>query len=256
MASLGQELKRERELRGITLKEISESTRISLKFLQALEDDRLEVIPGQFYTQAILRAYARTAGLDENQWLNKYREILLFEQYALDKHPHKKLSPPLILTKRRLVALLIVLGLAAAGALAYFVFVSFQGQSRIPPPQPKPRAAAPSLPPPLTEAQVEPSAAEESEGLDLKISFLAETWLQVFADGKLVWDGIKVPGETLEVRADLDVVFNLGNAGGLDVTINGRRARPLGPAGAVRKDIRITLENYREYLLPEEENKG
>lgn len=253
MASLGQELKRERELRGITLKEISDSTRISLKFLQALEDDRREVIPGQFYLQAILRAYAKTAGLDENQWLNKYREILLFEQYTLDKHPHKKLSPPLVLTKRRLIALLIVLGLAAVGALAYFVFVSFQGQSGIPPPQPKTQAVAPSLPPPLKEAPAEPPAAEETKGLDLEISFLAETWLQVIADGKMVWDGIKVPGETLTVRAELDVVFNLGNAGGLDMTINGRRARPLGPAGAVRKDIRITLENYREYLIPQEQ---
>src|SRR3990172_1845514 len=72
MASLSERLKRERELRGISLKQISEETRIGVRFLQALEDDRLDVIPGEFYRRSYLRAYARYLGLDEDRALNVY----------------------------------------------------------------------------------------------------------------------------------------------------------------------------------------
>jgi transcriptional regulator with XRE-family HTH domain len=72
MASLSERLKRERELRGISLKQISEETRIGVRFLQALEDDRLDIIPGEFYRRSYLRAYARYLGLDEDLALNVY----------------------------------------------------------------------------------------------------------------------------------------------------------------------------------------
>ncbi|MGH9391569.1 MAG: helix-turn-helix domain-containing protein, partial [Vicinamibacteria bacterium] len=72
MASLSERLKRERELRGISLKQISEETRIGVRFLQALEDDRLDIIPGEFYRRSYLRAYARYLGLDEDRALNVY----------------------------------------------------------------------------------------------------------------------------------------------------------------------------------------
>jgi len=255
MASLGQELKRERELRGISLKEIADSTRISLKFLQALEEDRLEIIPGQFFVRAILRSYAKSVGLDENQWLNKYQEILLFEEYELDKHPHKGLNPPLVLTRKRLIVLLIVLAVVVIASLFYFVFIS-PGQSSVPRPKPKSQVILPPSPLPLVEAPAQEPAVEEVKGLNLEISFLEETWVQIYADGKIVWDGIKNRGDALQVKAKQEVAFNLGNAGGLTFTINGKKAKPLGPMGAVRKDIRITLDNYQSYLLPKEETKG
>src|SRR3989304_9775753 len=72
MASVSEGMKPERELRGISLKQISEETRIGVRFLQALEDDRLEVIPGEFYRRSYLRAYARYLGLDEDRALNVY----------------------------------------------------------------------------------------------------------------------------------------------------------------------------------------
>jgi cytoskeleton protein RodZ len=255
MASLGQELKRERELRGISLKEIADSTRISLKFLQALEGDRLDIIPGQFFVWAILRSYAKCVGLDENQWLNKYQEMLLFEEYELDKHPHKKLNPPLVLTPKRLIILLVVLAVVVITALSYFVFIS-PGQSSVPPPKAKPQAVLPLPPARLVEVSPQEPVVEEIKSLSLDISFLEQTWAQIYADRKVVWDGIKNRGDTLQVKAEQEVVLNLGNAGGLSFTINGKKAKPFGPMGAVRKDIRITLENYQSYLLPEEETKG
>jgi transcriptional regulator with XRE-family HTH domain len=90
MASLGQELRRERELRGISLREIADSTRISLRFLQAIEDDQFGRIPGEFFVRAILRSYAKGVGLDEHQVLNRYQEMQSFEEQQQERENKKE----------------------------------------------------------------------------------------------------------------------------------------------------------------------
>jgi len=255
MASLGQDLKRERELRGISLKEIADATRISLKFLQALEEDHLEIIPGKFFVRAILRSYAKSIGVDENQLLNKYQEMLLYDEDRLDKEPRQRLNPPRILTPKRMLILLFALVVVVMAALLYYVFISSPGKRALPP-KPKPQSFSPTLPPNPVQPPAQEPAVEEVKGLNLKISILEETWIQLYADGKRVWDGIKAAGEVLNVKAEQELVFNVGNAGGLAFTINGKKARPFGPMGAVRKDIKITLDNYHEYLLSDKENKS
>ncbi|NOR13733.1 MAG: helix-turn-helix domain-containing protein, partial [Candidatus Aminicenantes bacterium] len=65
MLPIGQDLKRERELRGISLKEIAESTKINIRFLRALEDDQFDALPGKFFTRGIIRGYAKYLGLEE-----------------------------------------------------------------------------------------------------------------------------------------------------------------------------------------------
>jgi hypothetical protein len=88
------------------------------------------------------------------------------------------------------------------------------------------------------------------------MNFIDETWLHVYADGQSVWDGTKNKGESLEIRAEREVRLNIGNSGGLDLTINGRKAKPLGPSGSVRQDILITPENYPGLLVTQEEKTG
>ncbi|OGD19871.1 MAG: hypothetical protein A2W03_08280 [Candidatus Aminicenantes bacterium RBG_16_63_16] len=82
-------------------------------------------------------------------------------------------------------------------------------------------------------------------------SFSDDTWLRVLADGQQVYEGTKREGETLEVKAERELILHTGNAGGMAFTLNGRRARPLGPRGAVMTDIRMTPDNYRTFLAPE-----
>ncbi len=64
VAPIGGVLRRERELRGISLEEIARSTRIPLRSLQALEDDRWEELPGEVFTRGFLKSYAESLGLD------------------------------------------------------------------------------------------------------------------------------------------------------------------------------------------------
>lgn len=258
MASLGQELKRERELRGISLRDISDSTRISLKFLEAIEDDRLEAIPGEFFIRAILRSYARCIGIDEHQVLNRYREVHSFREqlgYAQSLKKASQKSSPRFFCRRTIWIIALAGGILGLGFVLLDIFVLS--------PRGKPPVSAPtvqrasSLEIPKRQAPLEPlPVAEEVQGLHLQMTFLEETWIHAYADGKSVWDGIKKKGEALSIEAEREVRLNIGNAGGTDLVINGQRARPLGPSGAVRLDVRITPENYVDFLAPEQEKEG
>jgi cytoskeletal protein RodZ len=72
MASFGEELKRERELRDISLKEISEATKISIRFLEALEQNNYDILPGGIFNRGFIRAYARFIGVDGEEMVNAY----------------------------------------------------------------------------------------------------------------------------------------------------------------------------------------
>ena len=63
MASFGENLRRERELRGVDLRDIADATKISVRFLQALEQDRVDVLPGGIFPRAFVRQYAKELGL-------------------------------------------------------------------------------------------------------------------------------------------------------------------------------------------------
>jgi cytoskeletal protein RodZ len=68
----GEHLKREREMRGVTLEEISTATRIAPRFLVALENENWEELPGGVFNRGFIRAVARFLGLDEDTLVSEY----------------------------------------------------------------------------------------------------------------------------------------------------------------------------------------
>ncbi len=74
VATLGAHLRKERELRGIELDEVSRVTRVRLAYLQHLEDDRLVELPADVYTRGYIRAYARFLGVDGERCIEQYRK--------------------------------------------------------------------------------------------------------------------------------------------------------------------------------------
>src|SRR4051812_28617608 len=74
MVSLGEELKRERELREISLREISEATKISIRILDAIEHDNYKILPGGIFNRNFLRAYAGFIGIDPEIIVRKYQQ--------------------------------------------------------------------------------------------------------------------------------------------------------------------------------------
>src|SRR5499426_3700514 len=76
MATLGQQLKQSREEKGISLQEIAESTHISIRFLQAIENDSYDVLPGGVFNRAFVRKFAKQVGFDEEEAVKLYEEQL------------------------------------------------------------------------------------------------------------------------------------------------------------------------------------
>jgi cytoskeleton protein RodZ len=72
VGSFGDKLKREREMRAITLEEISDATKIGTRSLKALEDEQFDQLPGGIFNKGFVRAYAKFLGIDEEQAVADY----------------------------------------------------------------------------------------------------------------------------------------------------------------------------------------
>lgn len=74
--SIGEKLRLEREARGIALREISEQTRISMRYLEAIEADDYRRLPGGIFNRSFIRAYAKFIGYDEHEAMEDYARTL------------------------------------------------------------------------------------------------------------------------------------------------------------------------------------
>jgi hypothetical protein len=76
MSGFGEHLKHERETRQVSLREISDATKISLRYLEALEQNRFDVLPGGVFNRGFVRAYAEHIGIDCDATVDRYlREV-------------------------------------------------------------------------------------------------------------------------------------------------------------------------------------
>ncbi len=78
--SFGNELRRERELRQISLREVAEATKVNIRYLEAMERNDFEHLPGGVFNRGFVRAYAQFIGIDPEATVNSY---LLEEQAQL-----------------------------------------------------------------------------------------------------------------------------------------------------------------------------
>jgi cytoskeletal protein RodZ len=72
VGQFGDKLRRERELRGITLDEVAIATKIGTRNLRALEEEKFDKLPGGIFNKGFVRAYARYVGIDEEQAVGDY----------------------------------------------------------------------------------------------------------------------------------------------------------------------------------------
>jgi len=95
MDSLGTYLRYERELRQISLEEISQMTRIPLRTLQHIEDDELDRLPGDVFVRGFLKSYARCVGLDTEHVLDRLeRGDVAPEPSEASPAPITAITPP------------------------------------------------------------------------------------------------------------------------------------------------------------------
>lgn len=251
MASLGQKLKRAREERGIALHDVASRTHIGVRFLQAIESDTYDILPGGVFNRAFVRKFAQQVGLDEEHALKLYEEQLKemggeperVAYLGLDDAQSRSSSGNGLLFS--LLALLI-LGAGLYGAYLIFNRPSSTGAiaSVTPTPQPTltpvatPTASATPESTPISGLLVQLTAGNE------------ECWMRIKADGKSQ-ELILPPQGKQEVTAEERVILTVGRLNTLQVTINGRPANwsKLAPGKTiVAENVIITKDNYQQFL--------
>lgn len=75
-SSIGEQLRLAREQRGIPLREISDQTRISIHYLEAIETDDYKRLPGGIFNRSFVKAYARYVGYDEKDAVEAYTRYM------------------------------------------------------------------------------------------------------------------------------------------------------------------------------------
>lgn len=268
MASLGQELKKRREEKGITIQQIAASTLIGPRFLQAIEEDDYSSLPGGVFNRAFVRKFANHIGLDESTALQLYEDQLVLQ--GVEPAPKFEMgvenwdAPPT--TGNGLLISLVVLVLLSVGAwLAYSYFYAAKTPpeeiARTEPPAPESTAVASSASPVQTptpdptQASTQASVVEapQFDGLQLRIETgTALCWMRIVRDAEPAEESIQKPGQTIEFAAREKMVVSLGNLPTLRVTINGRllnQAKVLKtPKSVVVSNLILTRENYLNYV--------
>ncbi|MEJ5166692.1 MAG: helix-turn-helix transcriptional regulator, partial [Thermoanaerobaculia bacterium] len=88
--SVGYLLKRTREVREIELEEVSKKTKISVRFLQAIEEGRWSILPGDVFVKGFIRAYAQYLGLNPEEVVEKYVQERMPKERAVEDTIKKK----------------------------------------------------------------------------------------------------------------------------------------------------------------------
>jgi cytoskeletal protein RodZ len=165
MTGFGEHLRREREMRGVSLEEISAASKISIRFLQAIENEELSKLPGGIFTRSFVRTYARYVGLDEER-------VLADCQLAGQQKPEvdirritaSRAQPNGAAVRNRIFGLLMA-GVLLAGGYALFRYSrGIMEQQRSAPTAIPPSTPAPGTNPPTNPAPVQPSTAAPAEG--------------------------------------------------------------------------------------------
>lgn len=261
--TVGARLREAREKRGVTLRQIANSTRISVMSLEALERSDLSRLPGGIFTRAFIRAYAQEVGLDPDRTIQDFIAELPPESAAATAHPAAVEDGEKLESDRKAVATairLILVSVPIVGLVMYYsthrvpVPPAITPAAPVEAPATTPESTAPSVaasPPgqaPGVPGTAHPSATQVSS-LTMEIAPRASCWVSVTVDGEPTFSGLMSAGDKRAITAREEILVTVGDAGAFAYTLNGSPGRPLGAPGEVVSK-RITLANLKEFVTP------
>lgn len=263
MGTLGARLKQEREKQGITLEQVSQTTKITVRMLQALEDERFDRLPGGIFNKGFVRAYARHLKLDEEQAVADYMAATGPVVAVTQKEPElaaiatqksRTRRPPPVHAERipwgpvALALLLIAFAFAVWGSYSRqtggFHIAGAHLHHRAPAGT---MQTSPNAPPPSGNQVSTGSPLQPAGTFLVLIKAHDDCWLDITSDGKDVMHDTLEAGQEKSISGRNEVVLKAGNVGGLDLWFNGARL----PAAGEPEEVK-TLVFDSHGLRPEE----
>ncbi len=255
--TVGARLRAAREKRGVSLKQIANTTRISVMSLEALERSDLARLPGGIFTRSFVRAYAQEVGLDPDRTIQDFIAELPPEAATATARSGAIEDGEKLESDRRAVTTavrLLLISVPIIGLVVYYgagrVPAALETPREVVADAPASRSEAPPAPPGVPAAEsAAPAAVPEPTGLRMEIAPRASCWVSVTADGDPTFSGLMAAGEKRVISAKEQILVNVGDAGAFVYTLNGRPGRPFGAPGQVVSK-RITLSNLAEFTNP------
>lgn len=272
MDDFGGRLRQARERRGISLRQIAASTKISAAALEALERNDISKLPGGLFSRAFIRSYAIEVGLDPDDTIREF--LARFDQEpapaaaaseAEIPEEERKFHEQQRRAARALIAVAVVLVvIVVAGATTYRIRARAKAQQQSAPdrdaasamPQ-QPTSATPPPPgvpsPPATAAVpamtggVATKPGDPAARVVLGIQPTADCWLSVTVDGSKIFARVVPAGETRTITVTEEATVEIGDAGAFAYTIDGKPGRPLGGRGQVRT-LKLTPATAAEFI--------
>ena len=228
----GEHLKREREMRGVSLEEVSSATRISTKFLVAIETGQWDQLPGGAFNRGFIRSTSRYLGLDEDG---------MVAEYSLETKTNGTTHLPLRVRRaahrdwKRIAAGVGLILLLAGGGWFIASRITARLRARI--------SAGGISADHVTDTHAQGGgtpaiALANGRPLQLLVRASGPTEVGVTADGKAMFEGKIATNEEKRFGARDGFEISTSDAGAVQLELNGQPLPKMGPAG---QSGRITL---------------
>ncbi len=234
MSAIGETLRRERVRQGLDLQALSQTTKIGTRMLGAIETGDYAKLPGGVLTRNFIKQYAIALGVDPASFESELSDF----RPKLDEIP-RNTQPSFLPNEPRssgpvvaIAAWVLLAGLACGGI--YYLLKPKEIPKAV-----QQIAPEPSNPEPVKKAEAPPVAAILSSAVQVVISASEASWVSITVDGKMKFTGILQPDDHQNFNADEKVRVVTGNAGGLDIRLNGKKIDPLGTKGQ-RRTVDLT----------------
>ena len=251
-ASFGEQLRLAREARGVTLRQISDQTHISIRYLEAIEADDYKQLPGGIFNRSFIKAYAKHIGFDEKEAVEGYMRTAREQGESPDDistTPYKShvytdggTRSPLV-TLLLTILVLAILSLGVYAALHWYQRREANRDNNNPPaPNTQGEKVNSSTAPPSTTPAPAPT-----DKLHIEVTARGEdVYLSAWVDDKKVPDKLLKKDETatFDPGARLRITYARAKAKALEVNINGRKAT----VPADKTEMLITKEGYEQFL--------
>lgn len=267
--SPGHDLRVAREARGLTIEDISRSTKIGAAVLMALERGDVERLPAPIFTRGFLKSYAREVGLDPDEVADLYLAQVAPETLAFDgANARLNVAEPAarsevlrydddtsdFLATRQMGRFGWIVTAAAVVGLFFYIGApglpddSGESTDAIVASDATPAAQAVPAAQATPEATAAVRAIETPVGpLQFELRPQGPCWLAAAADGTPVFARLLQAGEQERIEVHDELVLRVGDPAALTFSINGHPGRALGRPGEP-VNVRITKENFREFI--------
>lgn len=256
---IGERLRSARTARGLTLEDIEAATRIKVHYLDALEREAWDELPGATYVRGFLASYARQLGISVDEILGLYPSARTpftpvprpVEVRLTPGNPQSRLRRIVTAIAVVFVAGAVVLGYVLVGQLRQFASTRPRPEAAAPGPGGSPIGSQPAVQPggpaatPTSGGTPGTPAGQTvtgttgtppiAPGQNIVITAQAtdRSWVRVVSDGSVVFEGFVSAGDHQVWQGQHQVSIRVGNASALDLSVNGQAVGRLGNPGDV-----------------------